>query len=71
MLSYSCSRAWGTAAVVGVVQTNQVALLALAQETASLYMCVAANETFGAIITVLATHQLSLVSISPMFLYNF
>ncbi|MPC07935.1 Treslin [Portunus trituberculatus] len=57
----SCSRAWGTAAVVGVVQTNQVALLALAQETASLYMCVAASETFGAIVTVLATHQLSLM----------
>ncbi|KAK8401365.1 hypothetical protein O3P69_002852 [Scylla paramamosain] len=57
----SCSRAWGSAAVVGVVHTSQVALLALAQETASLYMCVAAGETFGAIVTVLATHQLSLV----------
>lgn len=55
---------------MGAVHTNQVALLTLAQETASLYMCVASCETFGALITVLATHQLSLVSISPFFLYD-
>ncbi|XP_045116166.1 uncharacterized protein LOC123507346 isoform X2 [Portunus trituberculatus] len=57
----SCSRAWGSAAVVGVVQTNQVSLLALAQETCSLYICVNADEILRSIITVLGIHQLSLV----------
>ncbi|XP_050735884.1 treslin-like isoform X3 [Eriocheir sinensis] len=57
----SCSRAWSSASVVGALYTSQMALLALAQDTASLYVCVANCDTFGALITVLATHQLSLV----------
>lgn len=50
--------------MVGAVYTSQVTLLALAQDTASLYVCLASCDTFVALITVLAQQQLSLVGTS-------
>lgn len=56
--------------MVGALYTSQMALLALAQDTASLYICVANCDTFGALVTVLATHQLSLVGAAALFYFS-